>query len=178
VIFTGHPDMRRLLTDYGFGGASAAQDSAHALRRGALQTIRRSGCSTNRPSQSDSLKFDFSRRGKGADYPLPGDEKATDRPAANGRSSTPQLHHQFGPQPPAAHGVLRLVLELDGEVVARSIRISACFIAAPKADRAQDLLAGDTYSTGSIVAPMKSGHAFLSGGGKAAWALRAGAAAN
>src|SRR6188768_484156 len=25
----------------------------------------------------------------------------------------------FGPQPPAAHGVLRLVLELDGEVVAR-----------------------------------------------------------
>ena len=30
-----------------------------------------------------------------------------------------QFHHQFGPQHPAAHGVLRLVLELDGEVVQR-----------------------------------------------------------
>jgi len=35
----------------------------------------------------------------------------------------------FGPQHPAAHGVLRLVLELDSSV---SIRISACFIAAPR----------------------------------------------
>ena len=29
----------------------------------------------------------------------------------------------FGPQHPAAHGVLRLVLELDGEVVERAERI-------------------------------------------------------
>ncbi len=38
----------------------------------------------------------------------------------------------FGPQHPAAHGVLRLVLELDGEIVTRTIRISACCIEAPK----------------------------------------------
>ncbi len=38
----------------------------------------------------------------------------------------------FGPQHPAAHGVLRLVLELDGEVSSASIRISACFTAAPR----------------------------------------------
>ena len=38
----------------------------------------------------------------------------------------------FGPQHPAAHGVLRLVLELDGEVVSGSIRISACCTAAPR----------------------------------------------
>ena len=38
----------------------------------------------------------------------------------------------FGPQHPAAHGVLRLVLELDGEVVTASIRISGCFTAAPR----------------------------------------------
>ena len=38
----------------------------------------------------------------------------------------------FGPQHPAAHGVLRLVLELDGEIVSAAIRISACCIAAPK----------------------------------------------
>ena len=29
----------------------------------------------------------------------------------------------FGPQHPAAHGVLRLVLELDGEVVLKADRI-------------------------------------------------------
>ena len=38
----------------------------------------------------------------------------------------------FGPQHPAAHGVLRLVLELDGEVCTASTRISACCIAAPR----------------------------------------------
>ena len=32
----------------------------------------------------------------------------------------------FGPQHPAAHGVLRLVLEMDGETVERATRISAC----------------------------------------------------
>jgi NADH:ubiquinone oxidoreductase subunit D len=38
----------------------------------------------------------------------------------------------FGPQHPAAHGVLRLVLEMDGESLSVSTRISACCIAAPK----------------------------------------------
>jgi hypothetical protein len=38
----------------------------------------------------------------------------------------------FGPQHPAAHGVLRLVLEMDGEVVRAPIRMSGCCIAAPR----------------------------------------------
>jgi NADH:ubiquinone oxidoreductase 49 kD subunit 7 len=38
----------------------------------------------------------------------------------------------FGPQHPAAHGVLRLVLELDGEVSSVSIRISGFCTAAPR----------------------------------------------
>jgi hypothetical protein len=38
----------------------------------------------------------------------------------------------FGPQHPAAHGVLRLILEMDGESSSAPIRISACCIAAPK----------------------------------------------
>jgi NADH-quinone oxidoreductase subunit D len=38
----------------------------------------------------------------------------------------------FGPQHPAAHGVLRLVMELDGEIVERLDPQSACCIGAPK----------------------------------------------
>jgi NADH-quinone oxidoreductase subunit D len=38
----------------------------------------------------------------------------------------------FGPQHPAAHGLLRLVLELDGEVVRRAIPMSDCCIVIPK----------------------------------------------
>jgi NADH-quinone oxidoreductase subunit D len=38
----------------------------------------------------------------------------------------------FGPQHPAAHGVLRLVLELDGEVVQRADPHIGCCIAPPK----------------------------------------------
>ncbi|MCK7580186.1 MAG: hypothetical protein MZV65_33985 [Chromatiales bacterium] len=39
----------------------------------------------------------------------------------------------FGPQHPAAHGVLRLVLEMDGEVDAEApTRTSACCTAPPR----------------------------------------------
>ena len=38
----------------------------------------------------------------------------------------------FGPQHPAAHGDLRLVVELDGEVVERIDPISASSTVAPK----------------------------------------------
>ena len=37
----------------------------------------------------------------------------------NDESSVRNFSINFGPQHPAAHGVLRLVLELDGEVVER-----------------------------------------------------------
>ena len=46
---------------------------------------------------------------------LPGDEKSD---ISNDKTENYTLN--FGPQHPAAHGVLRLVLELDGEVVQRA----------------------------------------------------------
>ena len=47
-------------------------------------------------------------------------------------AATRNFSINFGPQHPAAHGVLRLVLELDGEIVSASIRISVSCIAAPR----------------------------------------------
>ena len=40
-------------------------------------------------------------------------------PEAAGETPVRKFNSNFGPQHPAAHGVLRLVLELDGEVVER-----------------------------------------------------------
>jgi NADH-quinone oxidoreductase subunit D len=40
-------------------------------------------------------------------------------PAPNGPAEEPQLTLNFGPQHPAAHGVLRMILDLDGEIVTR-----------------------------------------------------------
>lgn len=77
VIFTGHPDMRRLLTDYGFDG--------HPLRKDFPLTgfveVRYDDAEKRVVSEPVRLtqefrKFDFLSPWEGADYPvLPGDEK-------------------------------------------------------------------------------------------------------
>jgi NADH-quinone oxidoreductase subunit D len=40
-------------------------------------------------------------------------------PGSGGPAEEPQLTLNFGPQHPAAHGVLRMILDLDGEIVTR-----------------------------------------------------------
>ena len=82
VIFTGHPDMRRLLTDYGFDG--------HPLRKDFPLTgfvevryddqEKRVVYEPVRLNQA-FRKFDFLSPWEGADYALPGDEKAVAPPA-------------------------------------------------------------------------------------------------
>lgn len=77
VLFTGHPDMRRILTDYGFDG--------HPLRKDFPTTgfvevryddqEKRVKYEPVRLNQ-EFRKFDFLSPWEGADYPLPGDEKA------------------------------------------------------------------------------------------------------
>jgi NADH-quinone oxidoreductase subunit C len=77
VIFTGHPDMRRLLTDYGFDG--------HPLRKDFPLTgfvevryddeLKRVVYSPVRLPQ-EFRNFDFLSPWEGTDYVLPGDEKA------------------------------------------------------------------------------------------------------
>ena len=78
VIFVGHPDMRRLLTDYGFDGHPLRKDFPltgfvevrydDQEKRVVYEPVR---------LNQEFRKFDFLSPWEGADYPvLPGDEKA------------------------------------------------------------------------------------------------------
>lgn len=77
VIFTGHPDMRRLLTDYGFEG--------HPLRKDfpltGYQEVRWDDEQKRVVYEPVKLvqefrQFDFLSPWEGPEYVLPGDEKA------------------------------------------------------------------------------------------------------
>ena len=76
VIFAGHPDMRRLLTDYGFDGHPLRKDFPltgfvevrydDQEKRVLYEPVR---------LNQEFRKFDFLSPWEGADYPLPGDEE-------------------------------------------------------------------------------------------------------
>jgi NADH-quinone oxidoreductase subunit C len=77
VMFTDHPDMRRLLTDYGFEGHPLRKDFPltgfvevrydDELKRVVYEPVRLA---------QEFRNFDFLSPWEGADYALPGDEKA------------------------------------------------------------------------------------------------------
>jgi NADH-quinone oxidoreductase subunit C len=79
VIFTGHPDMRRILTDYGFDGHPLRKDFPLSgfvevrydddEKRVVYEPVR---------LNQEFRKFDFLSPWEGADYPLPGDEKRSE----------------------------------------------------------------------------------------------------
>jgi len=77
VLFTGHPDMRRLLTDYGFEGHPLRKDfplTGFVEVRWDDQQKR----VVNEPVRlnQEFRNFDFLSPWEGTDYNLPGDEKA------------------------------------------------------------------------------------------------------
>ena len=77
VVFTGHPDMRRLLTDYGFEGHPLRKDFPltgfvevrydDEQKRVVYEPVR---------LNQEFRNFDFLSPWEGAKYVLPGDEKA------------------------------------------------------------------------------------------------------
>jgi NADH-quinone oxidoreductase subunit C len=77
VVFTGHPDMRRLLTDYGFEGHPLRKDFPltgfvevrydDELKRVVYEPVQLT---------QEFRNFDFLSPWEGTDYVLPGDEKA------------------------------------------------------------------------------------------------------
>ena len=76
ILFTGHPDLRRLLTDYGFRGHPLRTDFPttgytevrydETVKRGVYEPVR---------LVQEYRTFDFMSPWEGADYVLPGDEK-------------------------------------------------------------------------------------------------------
>jgi NADH-quinone oxidoreductase subunit C len=81
VLFTGHPDMRRILTDYGFEGHPLRKDFPLTgfvevrwdddAKRVVYEPVR---------LNQEFRSFDFLSPWEGTDYPLPGDEKAEVKP--------------------------------------------------------------------------------------------------
>ena len=83
VLFDGHPDLRRILTDYGFEGHPFRKDFpltgyvelrySEEDKRVVYEPVKLA---------QDLRSFDFQSPWEGTEYPLPGDEKAVTPPPA------------------------------------------------------------------------------------------------
>lgn len=83
ILFTGHPELRRLLTDYGFDGHPLRKDFPltgfvevrydDEAKRVIYEPVR---------LLQEFRNFDFLSPWEGVEYVLPGDEKASSQPGA------------------------------------------------------------------------------------------------
>jgi NADH-quinone oxidoreductase subunit C len=77
VLFTGHPDMRRLLTDYGFEGHPLRKDFPLTGFVEVRYDDEQKRVVYDRVRLAQEFRnFDFLSPWEGTDYVLPGDEKA------------------------------------------------------------------------------------------------------
>jgi NADH-quinone oxidoreductase subunit C len=77
VLFTGHPDMRRLLTDYGFEGYPLRKDFPLTGFVEVRYDDEQKRVVYDRVRLAQEFRnFDFLSPWEGTDYVLPGDEKA------------------------------------------------------------------------------------------------------
>jgi NADH-quinone oxidoreductase subunit C len=90
ILFSGHPDLRRLLTDYGFQGYPLRKDFPltgyvevrydDEAKRVVYEPVK---------LVQEFRTFDFESPWEGPHYPLPGDEKASAAPGAGQPSAPP-----------------------------------------------------------------------------------------
>jgi NADH-quinone oxidoreductase subunit C len=98
VLFTGHPDMRRLLTDYGFEGHPLRKDFPltgfvevrwdDEQRRVVYDRVRLA---------QEFRSFDFLSPWEGTDYVLPGDEKAKGQEPGQGNKLSGEPEKKVSP---------------------------------------------------------------------------------
>ena len=143
IVFSGQPDLRRILTDYGFEGHPLRKDfplTGYVEVR--YDEDRKAVVYEPVRLTQDFRSFDFLSPWEG-DHHAAGRREGACRARRAPPSQARRKHERhdrhrshadrqprsveldshainFGPQHPAAHGVLRLILEMDGEVVERA----------------------------------------------------------
>ena len=88
VLFTGHPDMRRILTDYGFEGHPLRKDFPLTGFDEVRYDDEEKRVRYDKVALTQEFRtFDFLSPWEGTDYVLPGDEKAAKPPEPEKKAS-------------------------------------------------------------------------------------------
>ncbi len=115
VDFQGHPDLRRILMPENYDeGFPLRKDFPLRGRFTRSEQVRRA---LNRSTEDVYAREELALAGLLETEATAADEQAEDRDHLEGEKMVVNM----GPQHPATHGVLRLVLQLDGETVVRCI---------------------------------------------------------